>query len=319
MGIDYYTFFLIFVLYVKICILVRSRIGEQPGPQQFRNMNREEGGNTANVFSGRTKNIMFRNQALDDRGTSDGVSCEFVDLQVIEETHSSSQNNEVPPHSSIYIVSGSNPISSPPQSERKSEFSHDQQIPGPSATTWYQLPGTVKDQSDIDRSSQSPLPKVHNTTLHDSCDSQKDEPVIPDLNNQNENNGIITRRVTLMLFVVTLVFFVTHVIASMMLFLPHGIVRHFFRDFLLINHAINPVIYNIANGGFRASCINFVHGIREKFGLWTSETEKIGKREHSDVKPSSITQWVRSCLEVVSPIPCNFVFMWKYWISLKFH
>ncbi len=275
------TFSLTVGLYVKICIILRSRIGPQPDPiQQIRTENREQAESsedkTEQVFSCWAKKVDILNQATENQdknqGTSDGIHCQFVDLQFIEEeeeTPCSSQNpnNKRPFQPSIYIIPRSSPVLNPPQPERES-VSSCEHIPGALATTWYQLPGTVKDERDI-KMRQSPLPKVQTTTLRDSCDSRKGEPVIPDLNNQNQNNPMVTSRVTLMLFVVTLVFCVTYVLSSMMLFLPRGAaggsVRQFFGNFLLINHAINPVIYSIANIGFRESCINFVHGIRERF------------------------------------------------------
>ncbi len=215
---------------------------------------------TESVFSNSTKKVVIPNLGLEYQGTSDGVSYQYVDLQRIMETPCCSQNpnKEGLSQPSNYVISGSNPILGPPDLERESDSSCDQQIS--SSTPWYQLPGTVNNERDTGRR-QSPYPKVHTTTLQDS---RKDEPTIPDLNNQNQNNFIITKRVTFMLFVVTL-FFVTYVISSMMLFLPNGIVRYCFRDFVLINHAINPVIYSIANGGFQESYINFVHVIRERF------------------------------------------------------
>ncbi len=183
---------------------------------------------------------MTLNQGLEYQSSSDSISCQFVNLQRIEETPCSSQNpkKEALSQPSIYILSGSNAMLAPPHPDLESDSTCNQRIPGTSSVTWYQLPGIVRDESDIERRQSA---QEHTTTLHDSCDNREDEPAIPDLNNQTQNNIIVTKRVTFMLFVVTLVFFVTYAISSLMLFLLHGIVRYCFRDFVLINHVINPV------------------------------------------------------------------------------
>ncbi len=269
------TFILITVLYVKICILVRTRVSQQRNPvQQLPNENslsepvRPTEGKAESDFSQRTREPMNLHQVKEDdeyhRRESDVVGCEFVDLQLIEETPSQLPNNAASSRSSMYMISGTNPMSGPLQSEQESVSSC--KYPGPSTSSLHQIPGLVMDERDNE--SQIPPTKMHSTIIApDSNDSRNNEPVIPVLNDQNQHNFMITSKVTCMLFTVTLVFFVTYVISSIVLFFPHGKVRQFFRESVLINHAINPVIYSIANKGFRESCISFVNRIRERFGF----------------------------------------------------
>ncbi len=291
------TFILITVLYIKICILVRTRVSHQPNPmQQFpaKNISSEfvepAEDKTERGFNRWTNGLTSLHQVKDgdedyNQGVSDdAVSCQFVDLQLIEEIPDSSQYsiNTTSTRPSIYMISGASPILGPSQSESIS--SCECHFPGPSrhhlpgtvmdehdigklchhsGPSMHQLPCTAMDEHDVERQCQ--LPKVHSTTLQDG-DIGNDEPIIPVLNdNQYQLNFMITRRVTSMLFSVTLVFFVTYVVSCTTLFIPYGVVRRCFREFVLINYIINPVIYSIANQGFREHCINFVQRIREKF------------------------------------------------------
>ncbi len=194
------------------------------------------------------------------------VSCHFVDLQLVEEAPSQFPNDSVSPQRSIYMISGPSPISGQPQSGRESVSSCECHLPGPSRRSClYQIPGLVTDEHDNE--GQIPPPTMHSTIIQPDSGEGKDEPVLPVLNNQYQNNFVVTSKVTCMLFIVTLVFLVTYVVTSIMLLLPYGLASQFCREFILINHAINPVIYSIANEGFRESCISFVQRLKEKFGL----------------------------------------------------
>ncbi len=196
----------------------------------------------------------------DHQGVSDPVSSEFIELQLIEEvdiTSSSLPNDTSSYHAPIYTISRAGPmIGSTPKPGRESVSSCERPLPGPLS----HLPGAVMDEHN---ERQIPLPTVHSTTLHDSSDNNHED--IPDLNNQYQEHLMLTNRVTRMLFIVTLVFFVTYVMASVLPLLSSRIARHFFRDFLLINHTINPVIYSIVNKGFRENCVKFVQEVRRKF------------------------------------------------------
>ena len=162
---------------------------------------------------------------------------------------------------SVYMISGA----SPKQSDQESVSSCECHHPGPSTSSLHQIPGLL--MIEHDEEIQIPPPIMHNTIMQPG-ETRQDEPVIPELGNHYRRNSLITRRVTSMLFMVTLVFFGTYFISSLLaLIFRFGLVRQFCRDFVLINHAINPVIYSIANEGFRERCIGFVHRIRERIGF----------------------------------------------------
>ncbi len=249
-------FILITVLYVKICILVRSRVGRQPNPtdsvQQFPTKSSSSGlvePVTENkpehvIFSWQRKGQMNLHQVIRDG-----------DEECIQDVSDAVNTSTRPAR-----VSGISLIFEPSQPESIS--SCECQIPGPSTDP---IPCTVMDGHDIERQDQ--LPKVRSTTIQGG-DSGNDEPVIPVLNdNQYRQNFMITRRVTSMLFIVTLVFFVTYVISCTTLFISDRVVKRCVREFALINYIINPVIYSVVNQGFREHCISSVQRIRERFSF----------------------------------------------------
>ncbi len=264
------TFILIAVLYVKICILVRTRVGgcKPNSVQQLPNKNSssEPVRPTEGKVEKRTKEVLHFHQVKDDeeyhRRESDVVICEFIDVQLREETPSQFSNKPRSSQRSIYMISGVSPSSGSSQSEQESVSSCEYHLPGPSSSSVHQIPGLVMDEHDNE--SQIPPPTMHNTIVQlDSGDSKTDGPIIPVLNNQYPHSY----RVTCMLFIVTLVFFVTYVTSPVMMLFPYGLARQFSREFVLINHIINPVIYSIVNEGFRESCISFVQRIRERMGF----------------------------------------------------
>ncbi len=289
------TFVVIAVLYVKICILVRARVICEPNSvQELRHENHvqelrhenplsepvrptDEDKADSDFFSWWTKEQMNLNQVKNDEefkgAESECTSFQFVDLQLVEETQSPLRQDAVSSQPSIYMISGASPIPRLPQSGqesgRQSVSSCEYHFPGPSPSSWHQIPGLV---DEFDNETQIPPPTIHNTIIvqPDSGLTKNDEPVVtPVLKNQYQHiDFMITRRVTLMLFIITLVFFVTYFVSSILVqFIPYGLGRHFCREFVMINHAINPVIYSIANEGFRESCISFVQRIRERFGF----------------------------------------------------
>ncbi len=258
------TFILITVLYVKICILVRTRVGQhgqEPNlMQQSFNENALSGplteGKAENSVSEWPKELMdLFHQVKHDEGLH------WPESDVISyQSPSQFPHNPVSSRSCIYII-GASPIPRPHQSRHESASSCEYHLPGPSSSSVHQIPGLVMDEHDNDR--QISPPKMHSTIIQPAF--EKDEPVIPVLNNQYQHNFMISRRVTCMLFTVTLVFFVTYLISSILaLFFAYGLVRQFCREFRLINHIINPVIYSIASEGFRESCISFFRRIRER-------------------------------------------------------
>ena len=239
-------FILVTVLYVKIGVLVRRRVGRQPNPMQQFPAKSSSGlvessteNKTEHVFSLQTKGQMNLHQVKDS-----------------DEEYNQAVNTSTRPSR----VSGVSLIFQPSQPESISscECHH----PGPSTDP---LPCTVMDEHDIERQDQ--LPKVHSTTIQDG-NSGNDEPIIPVLNdNQYQHNFMITRRVTRMLFIVTLVFFVTYAISCSTLFISDKVIRRCVREIVLINYIINPVIYSIASQGFREHCINSIQRIRERFSF----------------------------------------------------
>ncbi len=267
------TFILITVLYIKICIIVRARVRESNPKQQLPDINSlsdpvrpTDEGKAETDSSQWRRELMHLSEVKEDEEyhhrAADVISCQFVDLQLIKETPTHLPKDAISSRLPIYMISRESPmpISGPPQSGRESASSCEYNLPGPSTSSLYQIPGLVMDEHDTKM--QIPPPIMHSTIIHDT---RNEEPVIPGLNNQY--HFMVTSRVTCMLLIVTLVFFVTYLISSMMLFFPYGLTRQFFREFILINHVINPVIYSIANEGFRISSIAFLQRIRERIGF----------------------------------------------------
>ena len=273
------NFILIIVLYIKICILVRARVGlESNSNQQLRKesslskpVRPTDEGTEEHVSIQWTREQINLCQVTEDaeehnRRAADVVSCHFVDLKFIEETQSQFPKDAASLPPSISMISGASHVSRPPQSGRESSASsYECHLPGPSTSSLHQIPGVLMDGHDTER--QIPAPIMHSTTIQaDSYASKNEEPATLVLNNQHQYNIMVSNRVTCMLFIVTLVYFGTYFITSIMLFFPYGLAIQVWREFLLINHVINPVVYSIANEWFRQNCISFLQKIREKLG-----------------------------------------------------
>ncbi len=276
------TFILITVLYIKIGILVKKRVGwesnriptqQLPNEDSLSEPVRPTEGKAKDDLRRWKKILMNLRQVKDGeefkRGASDTISSQFADLQLIEDTCLSEiPNDAASSRPSVYMISGASPKSGPPQSGQETVSTCECHFPGPSTSSClHQIPGIVMEEHDNEK--QIKLPARHNTViLPDSDDNRKEEPDIPALNNQYQQNFMIIRRVTRMLFITTLVFFVTYFVSSVVvLVFPYGLGRHICREFILINHVINPVIYSTVNEGFRESSISFVHRIREMIGF----------------------------------------------------
>ena len=87
---------------------------------------------------------------------------------------------------------------------------------------------------------------------------KKEEFTIPTLEIDERNNHIIGRNVimktTLMLFIATAMCIITYGLVALTLMFEATKAADFFLEFLLINHVINPFVYNFVNEGYREEC-----------------------------------------------------------------
>ncbi len=193
-----------------------------------------------------------------------GPALELTDLQHIQSESSFSvqlPSTALSSRASPYVCTTS--ISDLPmgqaQTGRDSISSCECHLPGPSISSLHQLPGLVMDQHNIEQT--NPVPKMHSTMLED--DNEIAIPVVA--MNRHQQDFTTTKKVTFMLFIVTLVFFATVVITSAMMNFKNKEIRLFFQNFVLINYMINPIIYGIVNSRFRESLVRFVRSIGHGF------------------------------------------------------
>ncbi len=224
------------------------------------------------------------------RDVSDPVSFQFIDLEFTEEASSSNKlsNRTASPEPSLAAC----PTASVPQ--RRSELeSH--VLPSltayaaasgprrqfelesdilqlncedriPEVSTANQLPGIVMDKHDDEMVIPTAVPVVRNIILQDSTVGNPG-PVIPELNNQDHHTCMsIQGRVTLVLFIAPLVYFVTYGVLSLSLLSDNKTAITFCRHFILVNHAINPVIYSVINKGFREDTAKCICRMKQRFG-----------------------------------------------------
>ncbi len=139
------------------------------------------------------------------------------------------------------------------------------QKPEPSSSNWDHLPGAVEERNVT-------LPVCNNTsTALDDTESIEPIAVIPDLNDQHQDMLYTSNKVTLMLFIATAVSIFTYGLAGLLLLIKSLHVLNFLVDFLfeftMINHAINPIIYNIVNESFRKDSRDFVKKVKQRLRI----------------------------------------------------
>ena len=147
-----------------------------------------------------------------------------------------------------------------------------QQQRQPIVNTWQQLPGAVISDSNSDMVDQIPgviIRHTINPLLQGGPSSSVDMeiPTIPTFDvaeqspNQGNHNGRrLYRKVTLMLFIASTVCVLTYCISplSKILGLDH---LEVLKEVIIINYAVNPLIYSIVNECFRDECIELFHSL----------------------------------------------------------
>ena len=122
-----------------------------------------------------------------------------------------------------------------------------------------QLPGVVLEDENIFSINHPPVRPRDVSEL--STGNQ--EPTIPTLESDERNNHLSGRnlitKTTLMLFIATVMCIVTYgLFGTTVLLLDIDKVSHFFMEFVLMNHFINPFVYNFVNESFRDECRAFL-------------------------------------------------------------
>ncbi len=116
------------------------------------------------------------------------------------------------------------------------------------------IPGVVDNSIQVNNTKLS-TPKVH--TVVDSIDDQDQAtPDIPELPSEPQNKSKPCNKVTLMLFIATLVgvCFCLFALFGMAILEPAYAI--FIYELFLINFAVNPFIYSFVNVGFRKDCLS---------------------------------------------------------------
>ena len=125
-----------------------------------------------------------------------------------------------------------------------------------------QLPGAVFGDDENASATNSPSIRPRCMSV---VSSGKDEPAIPTLEeNTNHKSGLqVITKTTLMLFVATVMCFVTYGFVGIFVTLSESSkAGDFVLEFLLIIHVINPIVYNFVNEGFRDDCRDFFKKIK---------------------------------------------------------
>ena len=120
-----------------------------------------------------------------------------------------------------------------------------------------QLPGVVLEDENISINHPPVSPRDVS-----ELSTGNQEPTIPTLESDERNNHLSGRnlitKTTLMLFIATVICIVTYGLFVIFVFLLDiDKVSHFFMEFVLINHFINPFVYNFVNESFRGECRAF--------------------------------------------------------------
>ena len=126
-----------------------------------------------------------------------------------------------------------------------------------------QLPGVVLEDENIFSINHPPVSPRDVSELS----TRNQELSIPTLESDERNNHLIGRnlitKTTLMLFIATVMFIVTYgLFITTVLLLDINKVSHFFMEFVLINHFINPFVYNFVNESFKDECRAFLQKLK---------------------------------------------------------
>ena len=127
-----------------------------------------------------------------------------------------------------------------------------------------QLPGVVLE--DDENVSSFNLPPVSPGAVS-KISTRNQKPTIPTLETaeRNHNGWNVIRKTTLMLFIATVTCIVTYGLFGItVMLLDVNKVSDFFMEFLLVNHFINPFVYNFVNESFRDECRVFLKKFQRK-------------------------------------------------------
>ena len=121
----------------------------------------------------------------------------------------------------------------------------------------HQLPGAVtEDNGKVFSTSNYPSIRPRQMSI---ISTGGEEPTIPTLQIEEQiqcTSGItMIAKTTLMLFIATLMFIITYgLLGIIVMSILSDKAADFFLEFMLINHVINPFVYNFVNEGFRDEC-----------------------------------------------------------------